>query len=210
MMIMPDANTKALVSNLSIMSLELRAGILIEKKQIDEAKKLYAQAAQEEKDLGYHEPPAYIRPVGETQAAALLSVSDFPAAKAAYQQALTERPNSGFPLYGLALTAEKSGDANTASAAYTTFLKSWPQAATQALPQITHAKSFVDGHTVPPPKIRREAAPARFKRSTQRHNRSDSRMNEPRYKLKQLPISRARRRGQHMPVGQSAHYRFTT
>jgi hypothetical protein len=143
MIIMPDATAKSLVNNLSIMSLELRAGILIEKKQIDDAKKLYAQAAREEKNLGYREPPAYIRPVGETQAAALLSVSDYAAAKSAYQQALTERPNSGFPLYGLALTAEKSGDAKSASAAYATFLKSWPQA-DQSLPQITHAKSFID------------------------------------------------------------------
>ncbi|MBV8514936.1 MAG: tetratricopeptide repeat protein, partial [Acidobacteria bacterium] len=106
-----------------------------------------AQAAREEKDLGYREPPAYIRPVGETQAAALLSVSDYPAAKAAYEQALTERPNSGYPLYGLALTAEKSGNTTAASAAYTTFLKSWSQADT-TLPQITHAKQFVDAHTV--------------------------------------------------------------
>jgi tetratricopeptide (TPR) repeat protein len=145
-MVMPDANTKPLVSNLSIMSLELRAGILVEKKQIDEAKKLYAQAAREEKNLGYREPPAYIRPVGETQAAALLSVSDYPAAKTAYEQALTERPNSGFPLYGLALTAEKSGDAKTASAAYTALLKSWPQA-DKTLPQVAHARSFVDSQS---------------------------------------------------------------
>ena len=109
-MIMPDANTKPLVSNLSIMSLELRAGILVDKKQIEEAKNLYAQAVREEKNLGYREPPAYIRPVGETQAAALLSVSDYAAAKSAYQQALTERPNSGYPLFGLALTEEKSGN----------------------------------------------------------------------------------------------------
>ncbi len=147
MMIMPDATAKPLVNNLSIMSLELRAGILVEKKQIEEAKKLYAQAAREEKNLGYREPPAYIRPVGETQAAALLSVSDYAAAKTAYEQALTERPNSGYPLYGLALTAEKSGDTAAASIAYTTFLKSWPQA-DQSLPQLTHAKSFIDGHTV--------------------------------------------------------------
>ncbi|HUE44394.1 MAG TPA: hypothetical protein VMP12_12540 [Candidatus Sulfotelmatobacter sp.] len=146
-MIMPDANMKPLVSNLSIMSLELRAGILVEKKQIDAAKKLYTQAAQEEKDLGYHEPPAYIRPVGETQAAALLSASDYAAAKAAYQQALTERPNSGYPLYGLALTAEKSGDTKAASTAYSTFLATW-KAADSNLPQMEHAKSFVDGHTV--------------------------------------------------------------
>ena len=97
--------------------------------------------------MGYREPPAYIRPVGETEAAALLSVSDFAAAKSAYQQALTERPNSGFPLYGLALTEEKSGNAGAASAAYTTFLKSWSQA-DSTLPQIAHAKQFVDGHAV--------------------------------------------------------------
>ena len=45
----PDALPKPLVSNLSIMSLELRAGLLVAKKQADEAKKLFAQAAQEEK-----------------------------------------------------------------------------------------------------------------------------------------------------------------
>jgi tetratricopeptide (TPR) repeat protein len=146
-MIMPDATAKSLINSLSIMSLELRAGILVEKKQIEAAKNLYAQAAREEKDLGYREPPAYIRPVGETEAAALLSVSDFAAAKTAYQQALTERPNSGYPLFGLALTEEKSGNANAASAAYTAFLKSWPQA-DQSLPQLTHAKQFVDGHAV--------------------------------------------------------------
>jgi TolA-binding protein len=144
--IMPDATAKSLINNLSIMSLELRAGILVEKKQTEEGKPLYAQAAREEKNLGYREPPAYIRPVGETQAAALLSVSDYPAAKSAYEQALTERPNSGFPLYGLALTAEKSGDAKTASAAYTTFLNSWPQA-DKTLLQLAHARSFVNSQS---------------------------------------------------------------
>jgi hypothetical protein len=145
--VMPDANAEALVNNLSIMSLELRAGILVDKKQIDEAKKFYAEAARKEKNLGYNEPPAYIRPVGETEAAALLSASDYVTAKSAYQQALTERPNSGYPLYGLALTAEKSGDTKAAATAYSTFLSSW-KSADSDLPQIAHAKSFVDGHTV--------------------------------------------------------------
>jgi tetratricopeptide (TPR) repeat protein len=145
-MIMPDATAKSLINNLSIMSLELRAGILVERKQIEEAKKLYAQAAREEKDLGYREPPAYIRPVGETEAAAMLSVSDFPAAKTAYEHALTERPNSGFPLYGLAFTEEKSGNTTAASTAYATFLKSWSQA-DQTLPQLTHAHAYLIAHS---------------------------------------------------------------
>ena len=68
--IMPDASPDPLVSTLSIMSLELRAGVLVAKKHNDDAKKLYSQAAREEKALGYREPPAYIRPVGETEAAA--------------------------------------------------------------------------------------------------------------------------------------------
>jgi len=145
MMVMPDANANPLVSNLSIMSLELRAGLLIDKKQIDEAKKLYAQAAREEKNLGYREPPAYIRPVSETQAAALLGASDWAGAKAAYQQALTERPKSGYPLYGIALATEKSGDAKAASTAYSDFLSAW-KSADSTLPQLSHAQAYVAEH----------------------------------------------------------------
>ncbi len=111
MQLMPDALGKPLVSNVSIMSLELRAGLLIAKKQTENAKKLYAQAAREEKDLGYHEPPGYIRPVAETEAAAMLSASAWTDAKAAYQRGLAERPKSGFPLYGIALSSERAGDA---------------------------------------------------------------------------------------------------
>jgi len=144
--LMPDAYPKPLVSNLSIMSLELRAGLLMEKKQTDEAKKLYAQAAKEEKALGYHEPPFYIRPVGETQAAAFLAASDWPAAKAAFQDALVERPRSGFPLYGLALASEQAGDITVATASYTDFLAAWKSADTD-LPQIVHARSYVASHT---------------------------------------------------------------
>jgi len=47
------------------MSLELRAGLLMAKKLNDNAKKLYAQADEKKKQLGYREPPAYIRPVSE-------------------------------------------------------------------------------------------------------------------------------------------------
>ena len=86
--VMPDALPNPLVRNLSVMSLELRAGLLVAKKLNDDAKKLYSEAAQEEKALGYHEPPAYIRPVGETEAAAFLVISNSTEAKAAYQQAL--------------------------------------------------------------------------------------------------------------------------
>ena len=143
--LMPDAFPKPLVSNLSIMSLELRAGLLMAKKQNPEAKKLYAQAAQEEKALGYHEPPAYVRPVAETEAAAYMAASDWPAAKAAYKEALVERPHSGFPLYGIATASEQSGDINAAATAYTDFLSAW-KFADPNLPQIAHARGYLSSH----------------------------------------------------------------
>jgi len=146
MQIMPDANPKPLVSNLSIMSLELRAGLLIAKKQTADAKKLYAQAAQEEKALGYREPPAFIRPVGETEAAAFMAASDWTDAKAAYKDALLDRPHSGFALYGMALASEQSGDSTTAASEYADFLSAW-KSADSDLPQLAHARAYFASHS---------------------------------------------------------------
>ncbi len=143
--VMPDALPEPLVKNLSIMSLELRAGILAAKKQTEEAKKLFAQAAQEEKDLGYREPPGYIRPVGETEAAALLAAAAWTDAKAAYQQALVERPKSGFPLYGIAISSEQAGDVKAATVEYTEFVAAWKDA-DAGLPQLAHARAFLSEH----------------------------------------------------------------
>jgi hypothetical protein len=143
--LMPDALPKPLANNLSIMSLELRAGLLMAKKQNAEAKKLYAQAAQEEKALGYHEPPAYVRPVAETEAAAFMAASDWPAAKSAYKEALVQRPRSGFPLYGIAMASEQSGDTKAAATEYADFLAAW-KSADPNLSQIAHARDYVASH----------------------------------------------------------------
>ena len=147
--VMPDALPDPLVSDLSVMSLELRAGLLLAKKLNDDAKKLYAQAAQEEKALGYREPPAYIRPVGETEAAAFLGVSDWTDAKAAYQEALVERPHSGFPLYGMAMASEQAGEITAAAAGYAEFLAAWKSADSDLL-QVAHARSYLDSHSAVP------------------------------------------------------------
>jgi tetratricopeptide (TPR) repeat protein len=147
MPINPDALGEPLMKGLSIQSLELRAGILASKNKLDEAKKMYAEGAREEKKLGYHEPPMYIRPVGETEAAALLNAKDYEGAKAAFETALKERPQSGFGLYGLARVKELSGDAAGAREAYGAFLKAWP-AADAGLPEMTHARKVVSGESV--------------------------------------------------------------
>lgn len=146
--LMPDAQLDQIVRVLSVMSLELRASILAIQHQGDEAKKLFAQAAQTEKDLGYREPPAYIRPVGETEAAALMAIGDWAGANEAYKRALVERPHSGFSLYGLAITSEKSGDATAALKEYGDFLAAW-NAADSDLPQVSHARAYVAEHKPP-------------------------------------------------------------
>ncbi len=143
--VMPDALPDPLLDNLSIMSLELSAGLLMEKKLGEEAKKLYAQAAREEKALGYREPPAYIRPVGETEAAALLAASDWVGAKIAYKEALVERPRSGFPLYGIATASERAGDVLSATTEYADLLSAW-KSADSDLPQLAHARSYLASH----------------------------------------------------------------
>ncbi len=143
--LLPDALPKPLLKNLSVMSLELRACLLVAQKQIPDAEKLFARAAQEQKDLGYHEPPSYIRPVGETEAAALMSVEDWADAQAALKRALLERPRSGFPLYALAYSSERAGDAHAATAAYQEFVAAWKDADPD-LPQVAHAGAFLAEH----------------------------------------------------------------
>jgi hypothetical protein len=145
MKVKPDAMLEPLVNNLSIMSLELRAEIAIAKNQLEEAKKLFVQAEKEEEDLGYHEPPFYVRPVAETEGAALLASADWAGAKAAYERALLERPKSGFSLYGIALTSEKAGDAKSATLQFADFVAAWKDADAE-LPEIAHARAFLIEH----------------------------------------------------------------
>jgi tetratricopeptide (TPR) repeat protein len=138
----PDALPDPIMKCLEIESLELQAGVLAAQKKIGKAKKVYAKAAEEEKKLGYHEPPFYIRPVAETEAAALLKARDYAGASAAYEAALIERPNSGFGLFGLAEVKEASGDSAGAREAYATFLKTWSKA-DASLPEVAHAQKVL-------------------------------------------------------------------
>ncbi len=140
--ISPDALADPVVKALTMASLELRAGILAGDGKLDAAKKLFATAGDQEKKMGYHEPPFYVRPVAENEAAALLQAKDYVGAKAAYEAALVDRPLSGFGLFGLARVKELSGDATGAREAYASFLKTW-SAADSSLPQVAHAREVL-------------------------------------------------------------------
>ena len=145
LVVMPDALLDPLLSTLSIMSLELRGSIAAAQGHIDDAKAVFARAATEEKALGYREPPIYIRPVGETEGAAMLRVRRWGDAKAAFEKALSERPCSGFALYGIAVANEQLGDRQAASKTYADFLAAWKDA-DAGLPQIPHARAYLAAH----------------------------------------------------------------
>ncbi len=144
----PDPLAQPLLKMLSIMSLELRASMLATQNNVPEAEKLFAQARREEKELGYREPPFYIRPVAESEAAAMMTAGKWADAKAAFHQALVERPNSGFALYGIAQATEKTGDAGATTVAYRQFLSAW-KTADPGLPEMQHAQQWVSQHATP-------------------------------------------------------------
>lgn len=140
-----DALAQPLVGFLSIMSLEMRGSVLLLKGKTDEGKQLFASAEREERQLGYREPPQYIRPVGESEGAALLAIHDWSGARAAYAEALAERPHSGFALFGLAMCSEGAGDVTAAAAAYREFLVAWRDADSGS-PENAHAEAYLTAH----------------------------------------------------------------
>jgi tetratricopeptide (TPR) repeat protein len=156
-----DPNLDTMVKNLAVLSLELRAAIFVSNGKTTDAEALFAQAHREEQDLGYREPPAFIMPVAEQEAELLTAAGQNEAAAKAWQQALVDRPNSGFPLYGLAKIAEKSGDLSKTTDAYTKFITAWKNADSN-LPKIEEAKAWLAAH---PDKALASSAPAPAKPS---------------------------------------------
>jgi len=143
MPVMPDAEGEPMLKAMRIASLELRGAILVQEKNLAEGRKLFADAARQEKALGYHEPPGYVRPVAETEGDALLKAGDYADAETAFHAALVERPNSGFGLYGLARAEDLGGDKVAAKRDYEAFLKAW-RAADPTLPQLAEARKALD------------------------------------------------------------------
>jgi tetratricopeptide (TPR) repeat protein len=141
----PDPLPKPLLQMLSIMSLELRGSMLATQDNVPEAEKMFAVARREEKELGYHEPPFYIRPVAESEAAAMMTAGKWGEAEASFQKALVDRPNSGFALYGLAQVKEKKGDSVATTASYRQFLSAW-KTADPGLPEMQHAQQWLKQH----------------------------------------------------------------
>lgn len=130
---------------LGTMSLDLRANIKSLQGEDGEALKLFEKALENEKDLGYSEPPHLYRPEQESLGDAYLKTHQWDKARNAFEQALKQRPKSGHALYGIARSYALAGDAPKAVQAYQDFLASW-QNADPDLPQVKQAKSWLAAH----------------------------------------------------------------
>ncbi len=130
---------------LGTLSLDLRANIKSLQGESEEALRLFNQAIDQEKHLGYSEPPQFYRPEQESLGDAYLRAQQWDEARVAFNRALKQRPKSGHALYGIARSYSMAGDTAKAAQAYHDFLASWEHADAD-LPQIKHAKSWLAAH----------------------------------------------------------------
>ena len=145
MMLAKDVLAIPVHSFLDVAALELHAAVLMAQGNTADADAAFAKATEAESVLGYREPPYYIRPVSETRGDALMRARRFADAKKAYQAALIERPNSGFPLYGIAQADSAAGDNTAANADFEALLTAW-KSADPSLPQVLAAKAWISTH----------------------------------------------------------------
>jgi tetratricopeptide (TPR) repeat protein len=134
-------------SFLDIAAMELRASVLEAAGRGVESDAMFTKAANAERALGYREPPTYIRPVGETRGDALMRARRYDEAKKAYEAALTERPNSGFPLFGIAQADEGLKQPRETTADYAKLMRVWAQADAD-LPQLKAARAWMESRVV--------------------------------------------------------------
>jgi tetratricopeptide (TPR) repeat protein len=142
-----DAMATPMHNFLDVAAMELRASVLLAQGRGVESDTMFTKAADAERALGYREPPTYIRPVGETRGDALMRAKRYDEAKAAYEAALKERPNSGFPLFGIAQADEASKRMNEATTDYAKLMKAWQQADAD-LPQLKVARAWMESRAV--------------------------------------------------------------
>lgn len=83
------------------------------------------KAREIEQAMPYMEPPHWYYPVSQSLGGRLLEAGRLDEAEAAFRAALTQAPNNGWSLYGLALVAERKGDKALADAARRDLERAW-------------------------------------------------------------------------------------
>jgi tetratricopeptide (TPR) repeat protein len=123
-------------------SLELRGDLASGKGDLETARKLLERADEDEKEIGYSEPPQYSRPALEVLGTVYIRAGKYEEARNTFKEVLARRPHAGFALYGIAESWHKQGKNQEATQAYQDFLKAWSHADTD-LPQVQAAHSYL-------------------------------------------------------------------
>ena len=142
-----DAMAMPVYSYLDVAAMELRASVLLAEGRGVESDAMFVKAGDAEKELGYREPPFYIRPVQETRGDALLRAKRYDEAKQAYEAALKQRPESGFALYGMAQADAAARRRAEATQDYVRLLRAWANADPD-LPQLQAARAWMEAQAV--------------------------------------------------------------
>lgn len=121
-------------------SLDLRGNLKCLQGDREGGYSMLRKAIEEEKQVGYAEPPQYSRPELESLGYAYLGGGEYDKARQAFQDELALRPKSGHALYGIALSYEQAGKKQDAHEAYVQFLDAW-KSADPDLPMMAHARS---------------------------------------------------------------------
>ena len=135
-----DDEPKQVLHLLQTASLDLRGNLRSAQGKHDEAIALLEKAIDEEKEVGYGEPPQYGRPELESLGYAYIRAGKWDQARKAFRDEMITRPASGFALYGISQSYELAGDNKSAARAYAEFLDAWKNADAD-LPMMNHAKS---------------------------------------------------------------------
>lgn len=141
-----DAMAMPVHSYLEVAAQELRASVLLAEGRGVESDAMFTKAAESERELGYREPPFYIRPVEETRGDALLRSRRYDEAKQAYERALKQRPESGFALFGVAESDARANRRTEATQDFAHLLRVWASADAD-LPQLQAARRWMDGQS---------------------------------------------------------------
>ena len=135
-----DKEPEGVLNLLEMVSLDLRGNLRSAQGQHEEAIQLARKAVDEEKEIGYREPPQDGRPELESLGFIFLRAGKWAEARKAFQDEMITRPASGHALYGIAQSYELAGDKKGAAKAYGEFLATWKNADAN-LPMMEHAKS---------------------------------------------------------------------
>ena len=93
--------------------------------RLGEAVKLYREAIAIEQKIPYSEPPYWYYPVHQSLGATLYRARRYREASLAFQTALSQSPNNGWVLYGLAASEAALGRKSEAAAAGLALKKAW-------------------------------------------------------------------------------------